>query len=408
MKPLPAPALPWGFVASLSLAQLVSWGCLFYAFALFLTPMSAELGWSKAQLTAAYSVGLATSAVGAVPAGRLIDLGHGRWVMTGGSLMASALLALWSVVDGYPAFLLIWAGLGLTMSAVLYDPGFAVLSRRLGGEARRGIVVMTLVGGLASTVFIPLTHGLIEGFGWRPALMALAVLNLGFAALIHWLAIPARQAGTSRAGERIGVEPSNARRVLRQAAFWGFVACVLLQGIVSTGLPVHFIPLWLERGFTLDAIVAAYAVIGPAQVGARLLVGLLEGWWGIRAVGLLTLGLGLASVVLIPFVAAGSWLIVGFAVLYGASNGMMTILRALLPAELFGRADYGAILGMIAAPTNLTKAAAPFAFGALLGWWGSYEGVVLLSIGLSAAALLAFLVTIASAGAGLPGAAKSG
>jgi MFS family permease len=140
---------------------------VFYAFTLFIEPMAGELGWSKPQLTAAFSLGLVAWGLGAVPVGRLIDLGHGRLVMTAGSLAAAALLALWSRVESYSAFVALWIGLGATMSAVLYEPAFAVLTRRLGPLARRGITAMTLVGGLASTAFIPITHVLIERFGWR-------------------------------------------------------------------------------------------------------------------------------------------------------------------------------------------------------------------------------------------------
>ena len=109
------------------------------------------------------------------PVGRLIDLGYGRAIMTGGSVLAGVLLALWSQTDSYVAFLLIWFGLGMAMSAVLYEPAFAVLAGHLGLMTRRGITFMTLVAGFASTVFIPLTHLLIESYGWRGALLVLGV-----------------------------------------------------------------------------------------------------------------------------------------------------------------------------------------------------------------------------------------
>src|SRR3712207_5447889 len=135
--------MPWAFVSALSMGQLVSFGTIFYAFALFIEPMERELGWGKSELTAAYSLALAASALCAVPVGRLIDLGHGRAIMTGGSLLAAAMLALWSQVTSYAAFVLLWIGLGASMSAVFYEPGFAVLAQRLGLLARRGITFMT-------------------------------------------------------------------------------------------------------------------------------------------------------------------------------------------------------------------------------------------------------------------------
>src|SRR5689334_3782038 len=177
----PSPAsstrLPWRLVAPLSVAQIVSWGSLIYAFTLFIEPMGREFGWSKEALSAAYTLGLMASGLGAIPVGHWIDRGHGRLVMTGGSLLAALSLALWSQVAAYPAFLAIWIGIGFAMSATLYEPGFSVLSRSLGSSSRRGITAMTLVGGFASIVFIPLMHGLIDHLGWRGALLALAGLN---------------------------------------------------------------------------------------------------------------------------------------------------------------------------------------------------------------------------------------
>jgi predicted MFS family arabinose efflux permease len=387
--------MPWRFVLLLSTAQLISWGTVFYGYAVLMEPMMRDLGWSRPQASAAFSVGLVASAVAAVPVGRLIDLGYGRSVMAGGSILAAALLALWSRVESYALFLALWVLLGATMSAVLYEPGFAVLQRQLGPLARRGITVMTLLGGLASTAFIPLTHVLVDRFGWRPALLVLAAFNLLVCAVIHLVVIPP-QAPRTRA-ERTIPPPSNARRVLRQAAFWGFVATVVIQGILSTGMPIHLLPLLSERGFSLDAAVAAYAVIGPAQTSARFAVGWAERALGIRTIGLITLALGVTAQALLPFVPPGSWTIVIFAVLYGASNGLMTILRALLPVELFGRGDYGTILGMIAAPANLARASGPFIFGALWAWWGSYDAVVLACLVMALGSLAAYLVTLAAA-----------
>jgi predicted MFS family arabinose efflux permease len=389
--------MPWTLVVSLSTAQLVSWGSIFYAFALFMDPMGQDLGWSKPALTAAYSLGLVASGFGAVPVGRWIDLGYGRAVMTAGSITAAALLALWSQVTSYPAFVALWIGLGLTMSAVLYEPGFAVLTRTLGLKARRGITVMTLLGGLASTVFIPLTHLLVEWFGWRGSLLVLAGLNLGFCAAIHVLVIPPQRPRHARQPDEGAQQTEGARRVLGSPAFWGFVATTVLQGFVATGIPMHFLPLLVERGFTLSSAVTAYAVVGAAQVAARLVTGLGERILSLKVIGLITM-LGWAlSLGLLPFVPGGSWAIIGFAALYGAANGMMTILRALLPPELFGQADYGTIQGMIATPVNFTRAAAPFAFGALWAWWGGYGAVLVVCFLLAAAALAAFLFTLACA-----------
>ncbi|HEX5867289.1 MAG TPA: MFS transporter [Beijerinckiaceae bacterium] len=403
-RELSSDQLPWALVGSLSLAQLVSWGTIFYAFTLFMDPMTRELGWSKPELAAAYSLGLAASSAGALPVGRLIDLGYGRVVMTGGSILAAILLLAWAGIESYAAFLAVWIGLGFAMSATLYEAGFAVLTRSVGSRARRAITAMTLVGGLASTVFLPVTHLLIESFGWRMALAVLAGLNIAVCAGIHAVVIPGeRRPNHVHTAVPTGPAPSSARRVLASRAFWGFMATAVLNGMLFTGFSVHLIPLLVERGFALGIAVAAFSLIGPAQVAARIVVALAEFRLSMRSVGLLTIVLPVAAFALLAFVAPGSGLVVVFAVLYGAANGMMTVVRGVLPSEIFGRADYGTIQGMIAAPTTLARAAGPLLFGLVWSWSGGYGAVVALGLALALAALISFATTVYAARPGEAG-----
>ncbi len=391
--------MPWRVVSALSVTHLISYGTLFYAFALLIEPMERELGWSKTALTAAFSLALVSSAFFAVPVGRLIDRGYGRAVMTGGSVLAALLLVLWAFTESYPVFLLIWLGLGAATSALFYEAGFAVLALNLGLLARRGITIITLVAGFASTVFIPLLHVLIDRYGWRDTILVMAALNIGICAVLHACGIPAAPAKSRHTGDsRSSLPPaSNPRRVLAKPAFWLFVITSVLQGIISVGIPVHLIPILLERGFSIEAAVAAYTVIGPAQVAARFLTGFGERAMSLKGIGVVTMAMSALGFLLLPFIQAGSWLILAFAALYGASNGMLTIVRALLPPELFGREDYGAIQGMIAMPVRITMAIAPFAFGALWAWWGNYDAVLILCLVMAVFSLVAFMLNLALA-----------
>jgi MFS family permease len=387
--------MPWAFVSALSLTQLISYGTIFYAFALFVEPMEQELGWSKSELTAAYSLALATSAFFAVPVGRLIDLGYGRTVMSGGSVLAAVLMVAWSRIESYSVFILIWAAFGFSMSSVFYEPGFAVLARRLGFLTRRGITFMTLVGGFASTVFIPLTHLLIESLGWRDALLVLAGFNLAICAVVHAVFIPPALKKTSPStSEPPQTLPPSARSVLRKASFWCFVASSVLQGFIAAAMPIHLIPILTERGFSLDMAVVAFSIIGPAQVAGRMAMAMGERAFGMKGTGVATLGLGVLAFGLLALLPVGFWWVAAFAALFGASNGMMTIVRALLPPELFGRENYGVIQGMIAMPVRLTTASAPFLFGALWAWWGNYTAVTILCLGFSVAALGFYLAVL--------------
>lgn len=393
---------PWGLVAALSVAQLISWGTIFYAFTLFMDPMSDELGWSKPQLTAAYSLGLAASGVGAVPVGRLIDRGHGTVVMTAGSLFAAVLFWVWSRLDSYALFVAVWIGLGFCMSATLYEPGFAVLTRHLGAFARRAITAMTLVGGLASTAFIPITHVLIDHFGWRGALLALAAVNGLVCAAIHAVVIP-REAPRHAASKAASASTKGeASRVLGSIAFWGFVATAMLQGALFTGFAVHLIPLLVERGFSIEAAVAAFALIGPAQVAARIVIALSERAASMRTIGLITMAISLAPFALLPLIQPGAWLVAVFALLYGAANGMMTVLRAVLPIEIFGRADYGTIQGMIAGPAIMSRAAGPFLLGLIWAWNGGYGAVIWMGLATAVLMLICFTATVYGASSHAP------
>jgi MFS family permease len=198
----------WRIVSALSITHLISYGTLFYAFALLIAPMERELGWSKTALTGAFSLALISSAFFAVPVGRLIDRGYGRAVMTGGSVLAALLLVLWAFTDSYPVFLLIWLGMGAATSALFYEAGFAVLALNLGLLARRGITIITLVAGFASTVFIPLLHVLIDRFGWRDTILAMAALNIGICAVLHASSIPTAPARMQDRSENRATAPS--------------------------------------------------------------------------------------------------------------------------------------------------------------------------------------------------------
>jgi MFS family permease len=168
----------WGIVGALSVTETVSWGILYYAFALFLIPMQRDLGFSAAELTGAFSVALLVSGAAGIAVGRFLDRHSPRALMTIGSAAGAALVLAWSQVHGLVAFYAIWVAIGLVMAAVLYEPAFTVLAKQFPATAdrRRAMTAMTLVAALASFIFMPLAQALIDAHGWRDALIALAVI----------------------------------------------------------------------------------------------------------------------------------------------------------------------------------------------------------------------------------------
>lgn len=382
-------AAPWRVVWALAVTQIVSWGSLYYAFALLLGPIEAELHWARTSVVGAFSVSLLVAGVAAFPAGALIDRFGGRMPMALGSLCAAALLALVAVTHSLMVFYLLWAGLGLCMAATLYEPAFAVIYRSFRADARKAVTALTLVAGFASTVFWPLTGALVEKLGWRGAVGALALLNLLVCFPLHVLML--EDAAARGAGGRAEV-----RRPLplRAPAFWLLGVVFTANMLAFSALSVHLVPLLSERGLSMVQTLMLVALVGPMQVAGRIVEYLLG-----RRVSAVASGVtALASlpVALVLLAAGGSRLaLLGAAIaLYGASNGVMTIVRAVVPADLFGRERYGALNGALSVPVVVSRAAGPVAASLLWSAGGGYGPVLYALASIAALALVAFWLAI--------------
>lgn len=360
------------FVLWLSAAQLVSWGSIYYGFSLFIEPMRSDLGWTAQQTTGAFSLSLLVAALCAVPVGRAVDHGHARAVMTGGSLLAAILLLAWSLTESLIVFYAIWVAFGVVLAAVLYDPAFAVLVRHYSGRQRRAITLMTLVGGFASTLFVPLTYCLIESLGWRAALVALATLNLVICVLVHWLVLPASDDHvTAHPDLENDAAPLKPVRPVKSPVFWWLAVSFAGNAFVFSAISAHLMPLLQGRSDNPIVALLAAAIIGPAQVLARLLTLVAERYASVRSLGLLaTVLLPVSLMILYAGKTSGLFLLV-FALLYGISNGLMTLVRGGVVLEYFGPAGYGALAGGMMIPATVAKAVAPLGISLL---WTQSEG----------------------------------
>jgi MFS family permease len=380
----------WPLVAALSIAQLVSWGTIFYGFPLFVLPMEAELSWSRAELNGALSAGLLVAGLAAIPVGRRIDRHGGRLPMSLGSLAAALLFVAWSRVDSLVAFYLLWLGLGLTQALTLYAPVFAVLTRLFPADYKLRITILTLAGGLASTVFIPVIAWAIESLGWRDALLLMAACNLLLCLPVHVLLLRDRALAPAAAtavdsGAAAPADPLH--RALRHPVFWGLAVCFTFYGLMHAMLTFHFVPMFGEYGVPLAVAVGILAVIGPAQVGGRILL-LLVRRIDTVATGIIVMSVFLASVLLLLLYPTVVALLFVFAALYGGANGMMTILRGTAAPDLLGRAGAGAINGALTLPATMAAAIAPSLAALIWDLSGGYDAVlaaVLVAAGISAA-----------------------
>jgi sugar phosphate permease len=356
--------------------------------------MGAEITVSKPQVYAAASLGLAVAGVAAYPIGVAIDRGWGRMVMAVGSAIGGLLFLAWSRIESLWMFYPLFAGIGLVQAMTLYEPAFAIVARRFQEDARGGITALTLWGGFASTVFVPVTQLLIDQFGWRDALVVLGCINLGLCVALYFVTInpkddpPPLHPPGADAAEALSGQGAIAWSA-RQPVFWGLLFAFALFLGTHSGLIFHLYPLLLERGYDTGTTVAALAIIGPAQVAGRVVIWLFASSATIRTIGMVTVllfpaGIGLLFVGQPGFLAPAL-----FAIIYGAGNGIFTIVRGLAVPEMLTRDAYGAINGALAAPATVLRAVAPFGAAVIWSWGGSYTAVLI-------AAMAGVLLVVAS------------
>ncbi|MBT4486975.1 MAG: MFS transporter [Rhodospirillaceae bacterium] len=385
------------FVVWLSIAQTVSWGIMFYGFAVFIKPLTEEFGWSKAEITGAFTLCLLISGFASISAGSILDRFGGRWLMTGASFLGVVLLLAASFTDTLVSYYMVWIGIGLVTASTFYPSGFAVVVATLGSRARQGVTLMTLIAGFASTVFIPLISLLIDQVGWRDSFLYLGLILLAVCVPIHAIVLAKeRVPGAGSTGRprifTIDLKSGPVAAGIRNPAFWWIGTCFTANSFVMAGVTVHIIPLMLERGFTMATVIGTTAMIGPMQVSGRIFVTIFEKWINFRAAGLISSVFLLIGFALLGFAQPDNYLNFIFPIFYGASLGIITIVRALAVPELIGPEAYGALNGLLGFASAMALAATPV----LLSWiWlisASYTAplIVLSSVGLIC--LLSFIM----------------
>ncbi len=382
----------------LSLSQLVTWGSVFYTFALLMEPVERTLGLGRAESSLAFSLALLAEGLGAYPVGRWIDRGHERLVMAGGSLVVGLCLVLHGFIDSLAHFYAVWTVLGLAMAATLYTPVFAVLTRRFPQDFRRAIITMTFLGGLASTVFIPLTAWLIASFGWRHALWCLAALQFLFCFPVHAVVLRggprAGPAGTAR------IDAASLARHLRGAPFLLAGGFIVLMMAITAALPAHMVSLLRESGLAEAWVIAIPAAIGVLQVFGRALLYFFERHFDLHRANLLIpclMPMAMATLLLALWAAPhaatlGLLLALLFVLLYGMGNGMLTIVKGTAIAQYVDREHVASLNGALGIPLALARAAAPLALGLLWSPQAGYLYGLWLLLGVSCVAIASLLL----------------
>jgi MFS family permease len=383
-------------VIALGLSQTLAFASTYYLPAILADPMAQEFGISPVWVFGAFTTAMLVSAALGPAAGRWIDAHGGRGILSVSSLVfAVGLLAL-SASAGRTTLFAAWIVIGLGMGIGLYDAAFATAARLYGRNARGPITGVTLIAGFASTVGWPFTAWMEAAYGWRTACIGWAALHLTLGLALHMLLVP-RDGVAATAAVLAGAsdgdapqrqsppqpQPDHRRTLVILAGVFGMI------GFMSTSLSAH-LPRVLElAGASPAAAVAAGALIGPAQVGARVIeFSLLRGvhplWIGRTA--LLTHPVAAALLLL-----GGGGYAAAFAVVYGAGNGILTIVKGTLPLALFGPHGYGRRQGLINAPGRVVQALSPLVFGLIVEGFGVGALLVPAALGVVAFAALMML-----------------
>lgn len=350
--------------------------------------MGNELGWSTATLTGAYSLSLLISGLAAPFVGRWLDRHGPRALMTAGSILGTLLVVAWSRVDDVTLYYLIWTGIGLATAATLYDPAFATLTRWFVRDRGRAMLLVTVAAGFASTIALPLSSWLVDRFEWRTALLILA-------AILAIATIPPHALLLRRRPEDLGLHPDGApppadgtttsihlerdgvsvREALRHPTFRWLTAAFFLETFSAVAVGVHLIPYLTERGDGARFAATAAGLIGAAQVGARVIATIFGN--RLSQVALTALVFALQAIALVVLMGWQSRAGVLTAVLLlGAGRGVVTLMRAGLVAEFYGRAHFGAISGMLSFFLTGARALAPVGAGAAYTLANGYEPVL--------------------------------
>ncbi|MEU9396973.1 MFS transporter [Streptomyces sp. NPDC048324] len=385
-RPRPRAALP-----ALCATQIVSWGIVYYAFPVLNPQITATTGWPAGATTAAFSLGLVVSALAGIRVGRILDRRGPLIVMTIGSVLGVVSLLIVAAAPNMPVFIAGWVLAGLAMASTFYQPAFAALTRWWAPDHVRALTIVTLAGGLASTVFAPLTAALADQLSWRHAYLVLAGILAVITIPTHALALraPWPDAPTSPAHTA-----SEAAGIRRSRTFLLLAIAFTLSGFAMYAVVVALVPLLLERGYTTSQAAWALGIGGAGQTLGRTLYAALARRTTATARTTILIALGGLTTAAFAAVPGPYALLVTVSVVAGMVRGNLTLLQATAITDRWGTTHYGRLSGLLAAPATTAAALAPFAGAALSAPVGGYPhlfGLLALVSGLAA------LITLATA-----------
>jgi sugar phosphate permease len=394
----------WILVVALAVTEMVSYGVLAYVFTVFVKPIQAELHFSSVDISGAYSVSLIVSALVGIPLGRWLDKHGPRWSMTAGSIVGVVLVLLWSSVHDLTAFYVIWFALGVVKAMVLYDPAFWVIANWFTRRRRQALTLLTFIAGFSSLIFIPLAQFLVGQFGWRGALVILALLMGVLTIPPHLLMLrrrpadmglnpdgeeapPQRNAAGTSQPESISFSVTSA---LRSSVFWWLTVAFAFNNAAVTVIAVYLVPYLTDVGHDAAFAALAAGLIGAVSLPGRIIFTLSGSRWSPGGIAALLFALqALGLIVLLDARSQASVLL--FVALYGSGFGAITPARAGLVADFFGHSAYGAISSTLGFFVTAVSATASVAASTIIDRTHSYTGILglmIIACGFSAVTVL--------------------
>src|SRR5262245_16500447 len=360
-------------VVALGITQITAWGTSYYCLGVLAKPISQETGWSRGFVFLGFTVALLVMGLVSTAVGRAVDRYGGRAVMTLGTVLVSAGLFALAHVRSEPAYLAVWAFLGLGMRLCLYDAAFAALVQVAPSRGRMAISYAALFGAFAAWVFWVGGHALEEQVGWRQTLVLFSLINLVLCLPLHWVGLARREADGSAAptgGPAPAPDEPPLEGRARSVAIVLFAIIMSLNGFVFGVISVQLVPLLEAAGLATAGAVWVASMKGVAQFGGRVVEIVFARNLRAITVGRIAVGILPPSLVLLLIGTGSLPLVVAFTVVMGASQGVLTIVRGAVPLALFGAKGYGAVLGLIATPVLVVNATSPTVFAWIVDRWG--------------------------------------
>jgi MFS family permease len=382
----------WTIVCTLAITETISWGIIYYAFSVFLQPMEVDTGWSRGELTGAYSLGLLVMGFMAYPVGVWVDKHGGRFLMTIGSILASLLMVAWSQVTDLTTFYVLWMALGACASLVLYDTAFAIVAKWFVTKRTTALALITFAAGLASTIFVPLADFLLNLGGWRNAVLILGIFLAITTILPHALIL-------RRTPDDLGYMPdgriknltnatptitgSTLSEAVRTRFFWILILTFSLSYLSASAIRVHFIPILTDMGIHPSTAAIASGSIGIMQVVGRLFFAPLEMRTSSYIMVAVVFAMQFLSLIILGMSGMELWLVIPFILFFGMAFGANTLARPSILADMFGSAHYGRISSIMVIFLTIAGTLSPVGAGWLYDRFRNYDLVLIVAIGLA-------------------------